>query len=193
MKETIEMITAFIALLTTLIIFKKEILDIFSKRVDFVSILNLELPDRIKEIYVEERNRYIFKKLKGVDISSKNQILLYSLYEKLNDEYSWNQIKIASRYFKYDDGEITITIKKVDWFSMITFLILAISFIISGLIAIDVYKDTNNLNINYYLKIIGFTFISILYGFYAIDRFVAPIQVAKMIDRSMKKINNTPR
>jgi hypothetical protein len=194
MKEIIGSVIAISGLLNVAFPFYKFYLS-FSSKNKKANLLKLDIEsctflsdDNMKEIYKEEQIRALYYTYKGIDVSSKNQKLIFKLSLKLNDEYSWNQIKNASRYFKYSEDNISINIKKEDKFDKYIYLITSILFIGFGLWAIifDIFLHVTSIKL--FASIFTYGIFSILFGAYFINRFVAPVYLAQSIEKRLKKL-----
>lgn len=104
------------------------------------------------------------------------------------DKFTDSQIIIASRFFTYIDKKMDIKIPWNDKFLAIFSFIFSLLFIGSGF-ALLMHNINEYHDLSRYFLILMFSLSIMIFGFYAISIFVAPVKVASMIIREMKKIN----
>ena len=160
------------------------------KRENSFKILNeidhLKLDNGIKQMIIEEYEKQVLFEVKGLNITPRN----YEIIEgsRIQDKFTDSQIIIANRFFTYLDKKIDIKIPWNDKLLSILFFILSIIFIVLSFgLFMDNINETHNL-LRYFL-ILGFSLLIMISCFYAISRYVAPVNVANMIKRELQKIN----
>jgi len=164
-----------------------------NKITDFVK-LNVEscnfLTDPLKEFYKKEQRRNLFYEYTGIDASDDQQILIKELRSKLDVKFSLYQLKMASKYFKYNDDTISIYIKPgYIWgarrLAIISIILATLSFL---LICLSIFsQETTKLPVNAYF-VIGI--ISIIYIAFFTHKFCAPVYLAQCVEKQLGIIEN---
>ena len=138
MKEIIELLTATLGLLTAIFTYYKfnsDYININNKKTNLTQ-MDIEsytfFPNELKDFYKEKQKRDIFYRQTGIDASSNEQILISKLSLKLNYKFSSSKLKIASQYFKYNENDISINIKKADRVLANLFMVLSITLLLAG-------------------------------------------------------------
>lgn len=163
------------------------------KITDFVK-LNVEscnfLTDPLKEFYKKEQRRNLFYEYTGIDASDEQQILIKELRSKLDVKFSWYQLKMASKYFKYNDDTISIYIKPgyirdARVLSIMSIILATLSFMLMCLSLFS--QKTTTFSVIAYFAI---GIISIIYIAFFTHKFCAPVYLAQCIEKQLKIINN---
>lgn len=190
MNEMNELLSKILLLLSTFVALYKLYFDYTTKNIKELIKLDVEscnfLTTDLKEFYKEEQRRAMFKKYSGMDVSSRQQILIKELSLKLNDKFSWYKLKIASAYFKYNEDSISIYIKRRYILGATLSMIMSTLLVISSLLLIWSNIFDHIATIPSIISSFTICIISILYAAYFACNFVAPVNVAQSIDKQLK-------
>lgn len=196
MKEIIELLTAMLGLLTATFTFYKLYSNYFTNNKK-TSLTNMDiesytfLPNDLKEFYKEKQKRDLFYTHTDIDASSNEQKLISKLSLKLNYKFSSSKLKIASQYFKYNENDISINIKKTDRYLANFFMVFSIILFLSGFTTIflnllSLFYHTETIKL--FIATFSIGIISIILGVHLISRYIAPLNIAQSIDKRLKKI-----
>jgi len=198
MKEIIDLLTASLGLLTATFTFYKFYSDyVTNNKKTNLTNTDIEsytfLPNELKDFYKEKQKRDIFYREAGIDASSNEQILISKLSLKLNNKFSSSKLKIASQYFKYNENDISINIRKVDRGLANFFMLFSIMLLLAGFTTIflnlsSLFQQKETIKLFAATLTIGI--ISIVLGVHLISTYVAPVNVAQSIEKQLKAIEN---
>lgn len=198
MKEIISLLSLFEKIKNQLFPFLKSYLN-FKTKSKMVNLINLDiksitfLPDELKEFYEEEQRRALFYIHTGIDASSNEQKLIAKLSLKINNKFSWFKLKTASQYFKYNENDISINVRKVDrGFANISMLF-SIILLLAGFTTL--YLNLSSLfshkeKIEFFIATFTISIISFVLGVHLISTYVAPVNVAQSIEKQLKKVES---
>ena len=160
------------------------------KRENIFKILNeidyLKLDNSFRQIIIEEYKKQVLFEVKGLNITSRNYEIIVG--SRIQDLFTKSQIIIANRFFTYSDNKIVIKIPWIDKFLAILYFIISMISIVSGFVFLMYNINENHVLLRYF-SILGFSLLTMMYGFFSISIFVTPVNVAFMIKRKLKKIN----
>ena len=194
MKEIIELLTATFGLLAATFTFSKLYFDyITNNKKTNLTNMDIEsytfLSNELKEFYKEKQKRDLFYIHTGIDASYNEQKLISNLSLKLNHKFSLSKLNIASQYFKYNENDISINIKKADRGLANFFMILSIMSLLAGFTTI--FLNLSNLflqkeTIELFFAMLTIGIISIVLGVHFISTYVTPVNVAQSIEKQLK-------
>jgi len=198
MKEIISLLSLLEKTINIVFPFLKSYLG-FNAKNKMVNLINLDvesitfLPDDLKEFYKEGQRRALFYIRTGIDASSSEQKLISKLSLEINNKFSWFKLKIASQYFKYNENDISINIRKVDRGLANFFMLFSIMLLLAGFTTI--FLNLSSLfqqkeTIKLFAATLSIGIISIVLGVHLISTYVAPVNVAQSIEKQLKAIEN---
>ncbi|TAH25520.1 MAG: hypothetical protein EAZ07_06985 [Cytophagales bacterium] len=158
------------------------------ERENLVNILKetdaLKIDSEFKDILIDEYKNLVIRDLRGIDIPFKKYIAI--LESGLLDKYSNSQIRISNRFFEYSGKKLNVRIPRFYKVIAILNFVLSIIFIALGL-ALFLYtiNSDNDYDLLRYFSLAGFSLLTLIFGFFMIDSFVAPINVARLIKKDL--------
>jgi len=158
--------------------------------------LNVELcnfvTEPLKEFYKKEQRRILFYEYTGFDASDEQQVLIKNLRSKLNVKFTWHQLIMASKYFKYNDDAISIYVKpKYVWearmLATMSMILATLSFF---LVCQSLFSQETTILVIITSFVIGV--LAIIYIAFFTYRFCAPVYLAQCIEKQLKIIETKP-
>lgn len=146
-------------------------------------VIGLNLDEEFKAHVLEEYKRLVIHELKGFEVSSEQFKMIED--SRISNKFSNYQIKIAEQYFKYDKDKLEVKISGIQKFIFVSFFLVAVTLISIAFYLIFIIEGMNNWKI--YFTIMGFAIITLLSGYYLVKIFVAPVNIAHLIKKELKK------